>query len=133
MATTTDHECTAQYPRRPDTARRQPISARPARFRVCRMDYGNRHCDYQLCITWLTAWLGGTWTGQSRGSYGPDAEILAEVLTYPGPNNACYGALLLATIKVGYVVGISFSSIVPRSWPPRVAKLAMMSQPSNVT
>ncbi|KAI0798993.1 putative NRPS-like enzyme [Xylaria sp. FL0064] len=40
-----------------------------------------------------------------RGSYGPDAEVL----TYLGPNDARYGALVLAAIKAGYVVGMPFS------------------------
>ncbi|KAI0388907.1 putative NRPS-like enzyme [Xylariaceae sp. FL0594] len=46
---------------------------------------------------WLVDKLGGP------GSYGPDAEVLA----YVGPNDARYGALVLAAIKAGYVLFVT--------------------------
>jgi len=116
-ATTTDHERVARcrddlIPHAVDRLARERPDAQYAEWvtgdSVIVVTYAQLANLVNGLAWWLVDRLGGP------GSYGPDAEVL----TYVGPNDARYGALVLAAIKAGYVVGMpfSFSCLCARCW-----------------
>ncbi|KAI1357674.1 putative NRPS-like enzyme [Xylaria arbuscula] len=106
MTTTMDHERAARYqddliPHVVDRLARERADAGYAEWVTATGVETVNYAQLANMVNGL-AWcivdqLGG------RGSYGPDAEVLS----YFGPNDARYGALLLAAIKAGYVLFVT--------------------------